>query len=152
MIKFLKHLKTLNEQKRLIKENAETSKELVEPLARGEPLNLMNDLIFKIMLTSDTDDSREALRCLLSACTHREVSKVEILNNEILPPHLEGKSSRLDVYVTFNDGEIAALEMQMSRSDDDLKSILRVKQQAKQIVLIFCNFKTVHKLGGLSFT
>jgi predicted transposase/invertase (TIGR01784 family) len=35
---------------------------------------------------------------------------------------MEAKSSRLDVHVTFNDGEVADLEMQVEPSDDDLKT------------------------------
>jgi predicted transposase/invertase (TIGR01784 family) len=35
---------------------------------------------------------------------------------------LEAKSSRLDVHVIFNDGEVANLEMQVGKSDDDLKT------------------------------
>jgi len=81
----------------------------------------MDDVVFKIMLASDTEDSREALRSLLSACTKREVTNVKVLNSELLPVHLEGKMPRLDVKVTFNDGEIADLEIQIDKSSDDLK-------------------------------
>jgi predicted transposase/invertase (TIGR01784 family) len=44
------------------------------------------------------------------------------LNNELLPVHLGGKSPRLDIHVTFNDGEVANLEMQAGQSDDDLRA------------------------------
>jgi len=49
------------------------------------------------------------------------VSKVNVINGEILPAYIDGKSPRLDVNVTFNDGELADLEMQMKRTEDDLK-------------------------------
>jgi len=111
MINLFKKLKILNEQKRYFKEKA----------VQGKPLCAMDDVVFKIMLSSDTEDSREALRSLLSACTRREVSKVKVLNSELLPVHLGGKKPRLDIRVTFNDGEIADLEMQMEKSSDDLK-------------------------------
>jgi len=101
----------MNEQKKFFREKAE----------QNEPLCIMDDKVFKLMLASDSEDSREALRCLLSACTRRQVSKVNVINNEILPVHLDGKSPRIDVNVTFNDGELADLEMQMKRSEDDLK-------------------------------
>jgi len=93
MINLFKKLKTLNEQKRYFKEKA----------VQGKPLCAMDDVVFKIMLSSDTEDSREALRSLLSAYTRREVTKVQILNSELLPVHLEGKKPLLDVKVTFND-------------------------------------------------
>jgi len=85
------------------------------------PLCVMNDRVFKKILSSDTEDSREALRHLLSACTRREVKAVKIMNNEILPAYHGGKSPRLDVRVNFNDGEAADIEMQINKSDDDLK-------------------------------
>ena len=44
-----------------------------------------------------------------------------VLNNDLVPGHLEGKTARLDVHVTFNDGEVADLEMQTGLSNDDLK-------------------------------
>jgi len=86
------------------------------------PLNVMDDVVFKAMLTSDTDVSREALRSLLSACTRREVSAVRVTNNDLVPPHREAKTPRLDVHVTFNNGESADLEMQINKTDDDLKA------------------------------
>jgi len=100
------------ELKRLAKENA----------AQNKPLCVMDDIVFKAMLTSDTEDSREALRSLLSACTRREVSGVRVRNSELLPAHLDAKTVRLDVHVTFNDGEAADLEMQIDKSADDLKT------------------------------
>jgi len=99
------------EIRRLLRENA----------AEGKPLSIMNDVVFKAMLTANTDDSREALRSLLSACTRRQISKVQVTNNDLIPAHLGGKAVRLDVNVIFNDGEAANLEMQMNISDDNLK-------------------------------
>jgi predicted transposase/invertase (TIGR01784 family) len=98
------------ELKKLVKENA----------AHGKPLCVMDDIVFKAMLTSDTEDSREALRHLLSACTRHEVSNAQVASNEPVPTHLDAKSVRLDVHVTFNDGEAADLEMQIDKSGDDL--------------------------------
>jgi len=112
MINLLKQLRIEFELKRLQKEQPETE----------EPLCVMNDRVFKLMLASETEDSREALKSLLSACTRREVLNVEVLNNELLPVHLEGKSPRLDIRVMFNDGDIANLEMQISLSSDNIKN------------------------------
>jgi len=112
MNKLLKRYQFLKELKRLAKEN----------YAQGKPLCIMDDIVFKTMFSSDTEDSREALRHLLSACTHRAISKVQVTNNDLPPFHLDAKASRLDVHVIFNDGEIADLEMQMEKSTDDLKT------------------------------
>jgi len=97
-----------------------------EPLAGNideqKPLSILDDGVFKAMLTANSEESREALKSLLSACTHREVRAVKVINNELNPPHLDAKSARLDVHVTFNDGEIADLEMQVKKTGDDLKT------------------------------
>jgi predicted transposase/invertase (TIGR01784 family) len=93
-----------------------------EENAGETPLNVMEDVVVKAMLTSDTDVSREALRRLLCACTRREVSAVRVTNNDLVPPHKEAKGPRLDVHVTFNDGESANLEIQINKTDDDLKA------------------------------
>jgi predicted transposase/invertase (TIGR01784 family) len=111
MNNFFSRRRFTKELKKLARENT----------ARGEPLRVMDDVVFKAMLGSDTEDSREALRSLLSACIRREVTSVRLANNDLIPAHLDAKSSRLDVHVTFNDGEVADLEMQMGKSDDDLK-------------------------------
>jgi len=104
--------RSLRELKQLAKENA----------AEGKSLCVMEDRVFKALFGSDNEDSREALRCLLSACTRREIANVRVVKNEIQPTHIEAKGVHLDVHVTFNDGEAADLEMQIGKSGDDLKS------------------------------
>jgi predicted transposase/invertase (TIGR01784 family) len=99
------------ELKRLLKKSA----------AEGKPLSVMDDEVFKAMLTSDTDDSREALRSLLSACIHRKIAHVQVNHTELVVDHLDAKTVRLDVNVTFDDGESANLEMQKRNSKDNIK-------------------------------
>jgi predicted transposase/invertase (TIGR01784 family) len=105
-----------------IKFRKELKKRVRETAEQGKPIKVLDDIVFKAMLGSDTEDSNEALRSLLSACTHREITSVSLANTELLPAHLEAKTSRLDVHATFNDGEAADLEMQIGISDDDLKA------------------------------
>ena len=112
MKSFVSRSRQSRELKRLVRENA----------AQGKALNVMDDLVFKAMLTSDNEDSREALRLLLCACTRRKITSVQVINNELLPAHLDAKSVRLDVHVTFNDGEAADLEMQIDKTNDSLKA------------------------------
>ena len=107
-----KRSRQTKELKQLLKENAR----------EGKPLSVMDDPVFKAMLSADTEDSREALRSLLSACIGREVSSAQIINNDLVPAHLAAKAPRLDVHVTFNDGEVANLEMQIDKTGDDLKT------------------------------
>jgi len=86
-----------------------------------KPLPITDDTVFKAMLIANNDDSRAALRSLLSACIHREIDKVQVTNNELIPAHLDGKTVRLDAHIIFNDGEVANLEMQIGASDDNIK-------------------------------
>nr|AGS53801.1 transposase/inactivated derivative [uncultured bacterium contig00039] len=108
------------------------------------------------MLTQKDEDSREALRSLISACLHREVTAVQVINNEIAPTYLKAKSARLDVHVTFNDGEAVDLEMQTSKSNDDLKrraeyctGILISAQNAKGIY--YSKIKRVYQIFFFDF-
>jgi len=55
------HFQSLREMKKYLKEKA----------GQGDPLCVMDDKVFKLMLASESEDSREALRNLLSACTSR---------------------------------------------------------------------------------
>jgi predicted transposase/invertase (TIGR01784 family) len=100
------------ELRRLARENAE----------QGKPLNLTLDIVFKSLFGGNNEDSRQALRFLLSDCIHRPVAALSIRNNEIIPEHLAGKTVRLDVHVSFNDGEEADIEMQAGKSSDNLKT------------------------------
>jgi len=93
-----------------------------EKMFLEKPLSILKDGVFKAMLTAYSEDSREALRSLLSACTHREIIDFQVINNDLNPAHLAAKTSRLDVHVIFNDGEIADLEMQVQKTNDDLKA------------------------------
>jgi hypothetical protein len=83
--------------------------------SRGKPLNPLLDSVFKAVFSGGSEDSQRALKSLLSACTGRAVSGVQIMNSELIPAYLAGKTLRLDVHATFNDGEAADLEMQMHK-------------------------------------
>jgi hypothetical protein len=60
------------EIKRLAKEN------------KGKALRILDDGVFKLLFSSGNEDSRKALCSLLSTCTRRVVTAVQIKNNE---PH-----------------------------------------------------------------
>jgi predicted transposase/invertase (TIGR01784 family) len=102
--------------------NAEIRRQAKEDAAQGKPLSPTIDFVFKTLFSEKDEDSREALRLLLSSCIHRPVRTLKLQNTEILPTFLLGKLFRLDVHVTFNDGEQADIEMQVNRSNDDLKA------------------------------
>jgi predicted transposase/invertase (TIGR01784 family) len=108
----LENLRLRAEVNRLARENAQ----------RGKPLSPTLDIVFKALFGGNTRDSREALRSLLSDCIHRPITALTILNNELVPEHLSGKTVRLDIHVSFNNGEEADIEMQAGKSNDDLKN------------------------------
>jgi predicted transposase/invertase (TIGR01784 family) len=91
-------------------------------VAEGKLLDITLDIVFKTLFSADNPDSRDALSSLISACIHRAVSTVKVLNPEILPEYLGGKTVRLDVLAEFNDGERANIEMQVGKSIAELKN------------------------------
>jgi predicted transposase/invertase (TIGR01784 family) len=88
----------------------------------AKPLSPTLDIVFKTLFSGKDEDSREALKSLLSDCIHRPVRDLRLQDTEILPAFFKGKVFRLDVHVTFNDGEQADIEMQVKRSNDDIKA------------------------------
>jgi predicted transposase/invertase (TIGR01784 family) len=75
-------------------------------------LNPCSDEVFKALFTNESDESRIALRCFLTAVLHKNVKNIELRPNE--PPVLDDsdKAVRFDVSCTFNNGEAADVEMQ----------------------------------------
>jgi hypothetical protein len=78
--------------------------------------DITRDLVFKIVFSGSSPDSKDALISLISSCIHRQVSGVRILNSESLPEYLGAKTVRFDIFAEFNDGEKADVEMQLSGS------------------------------------
>jgi predicted transposase/invertase (TIGR01784 family) len=93
-----------------------------ENALRGKPLSLLLDIVFKDAFSSDNEDSRRALKSLLSACTRKEIRDAKVLNSELLPLNMAGKTIRMDIHTGFNNGERADLEMQMRIGPDDQKA------------------------------
>jgi predicted transposase/invertase (TIGR01784 family) len=120
--------------------------------SQGKSLNPMQDFVFKALFSGKDDDSQQALRALLSDCIHRPVKDVRVLNSELLPEYLTGKTVRLDVHVSFNDGEQADMEIQIRISADHIptRSLIygakllaaqaRRGKQYRQIRRVYCIF------------
>jgi hypothetical protein len=66
----------------------------VENAARAKPLSPTLDFVFKTLFSGKDEDSREALRLLLSSCIHRQVRDLRLQNTEMLPAFLFGKLFR----------------------------------------------------------
>jgi hypothetical protein len=59
-----------------------------ENAAQAKPLSPTLDFVFKTLFSGKDEDSREALRLLLTSCTHRPVRDLRLQNTEILPAFL----------------------------------------------------------------
>jgi predicted transposase/invertase (TIGR01784 family) len=81
-------------------------------------LNPCSDVVFKALFTDNSDESRTALRCFLSAVLHKQVKNVSLKPNEIAAVDEHDKAVRFDVACTFNDGESADVEMQGANDDN----------------------------------
>lgn len=75
-------------------------------------LNPCSDEVFKALFTSESGESRTALRCFLTAVLQKKVKDVQLRPNE--PPENDenDRGIRFDLSCTFNDGEAADVEMQ----------------------------------------
>jgi predicted transposase/invertase (TIGR01784 family) len=75
-------------------------------------LNPCHDEVFKALFTNESEESRTALLCFLTAVLHKEIKDVQLRPNA--PPVIDDsdKTVRFDVSCTFNDGEAADIELQ----------------------------------------
>jgi len=88
-------------------------------------INLDSDLldpkmnsVFHAMLTTDSEESRMALRGLLGAAIGRCVTSATVKTDVLPVTGLQEKQAAFDVHVTFNDGDEADIEMQMRIRDN----------------------------------
>jgi predicted transposase/invertase (TIGR01784 family) len=76
-------------------------------------VDITNDTVFKFMLTMDTKESKETLRCLISVLIEKEVNEVTVIQNEPQTGNKNQKHCRLDVNCKLNGGHAANVEMTM---------------------------------------
>jgi predicted transposase/invertase (TIGR01784 family) len=119
-----------------------------QAIDQGQRLDIRNDVVFKTVFAGDRDDSRRALCSLASAFTNAPVRDLVVLNNELLPEHLLGKVSHLDLHLMFNGGEQMNIEIQNRRTRDDLLSRAHFyagKLTASQLVR-GDNYRNLHRV------
>ena len=90
-------------------------------VAQKKLIPLKDDVSFKMFLSSPTAESNACLRSMLSAMTGREVTRARVTNSEIVPEFVKGKRPRMDVNCTFNDGQKADIELQLTTAGDNQK-------------------------------
>jgi len=81
--------------------------------------SICNDAVFKAVFTKNTDESRTALKSLLSAFLERELSVLDVMANESPINDLRDRQIRYDISVRFNDGELANVEMTVNPKKDE---------------------------------
>ncbi len=90
-------------------------------VAQKKLIPLKDDVSFKMFLSSPTAESNACLRSMLSAMTGREITRARVTNSELIPEFARGKMPRMDVNCTFNDGQKADIELQLTTAGDDQK-------------------------------
>ncbi|MCR5622297.1 MAG: Rpn family recombination-promoting nuclease/putative transposase [Treponema sp.] len=90
-------------------------------VAQKKLIPLKDDVSFKMFLSSPTVESNACLRSMLSAMTGREITRARVTNSELVPEFARGKMPRMDVNCTFNDGQKADIELQLTTAGDDQK-------------------------------
>ena len=75
-------------------------------------LNPRLDSNFKAIFTQPTDDSRKALKSFLTAAIGRNVTEVNVIENEPSKEFADQRSISYDINCAFDDGEIAQIELQ----------------------------------------
>ncbi|MBP5706763.1 MAG: Rpn family recombination-promoting nuclease/putative transposase [Spirochaetales bacterium] len=88
----------------------------------GRPIDLTDDIVFKMFFAGDTPESKKCLCSFLSAVIGTQVTQVEVVNSEILPDMIKDKSSRLDIHCVLENGDKADIELQCSNQNDSQRN------------------------------
>jgi predicted transposase/invertase (TIGR01784 family) len=83
-------------------------------------LDVKLDPIFKAVFTSETKESRGALKSFISAYTGHEIADISILANEPPVEQQNEKQIRFDFSCRFNNGKRATVEMALKHRPDEL--------------------------------
>jgi predicted transposase/invertase (TIGR01784 family) len=86
-------------------------KKRVQLRPEDNPLDITCDPVFKAVLTRETEESRNALRFLVSAIIRRPVTIISVIANEPPVNSANERQIRYDIAVKFNDGNLGNIEM-----------------------------------------
>ena len=86
----------------------------VEYKGRKVNITYRNDVIFKMTLGSDDDESRELLKFVVEAVTNRKFRTLRVVNTESLGRFVLDKKNFLDIRAEDEEGNITNIEMQCS--------------------------------------
>ncbi|MCR4822989.1 MAG: Rpn family recombination-promoting nuclease/putative transposase [Treponema sp.] len=88
-------------------------------ISEGRLLDLKNDIVFKSFFSKSDRESAYCRRRLISAVLGKTVKDTKVLNPEIVPEFVTGKSPRLDIHCVLDDGSEIDVEMQKEKYIDD---------------------------------
>ncbi|AEF85548.1 hypothetical protein TREPR_2904 [Treponema primitia ZAS-2] len=86
-------------------------KKRVQLSPEDDPLDITRDPVFKAVLTRETPESRNALRCLVSAAIGQPVTVISVVANEPPVNDIRDRQIRYDISIRFNDGNLGNIEM-----------------------------------------
>ena len=86
-----------------------------EAVKSGRPIDLTDDITFKLFFAGNTPESKKCLCSFLSAVIGTKVTNAEVINSEILPEMINDKSSRLDINCIIENGDKIDVELQCSK-------------------------------------
>lgn len=81
-------------------------------------ISYRNDIVFKKTLGDNDQDSKTALKFLLSAIIKKSFQDVEVINSEMLGKFILSKKNYLDIRATDENGDIYQIEMQQKYLDE----------------------------------
>jgi predicted transposase/invertase (TIGR01784 family) len=116
--------------------------------------DLRIDAVFKAAFTQNTPQSREALRMLLTAILKRDLKVITITANEPPIQDLRDRCIRYDISITFNNGELANVEMTLWPTPHE---VLRLEYYAGRLFLNQDikgkdkSFRDLHRAYQISF-
>ena len=83
-------------------------------------IDLTNDLHFKYVLTAKGDESRISLEGITEAFTQRKTRNLTVKSPEIICGDSYQKSTRFDIYASFDDNSNIDIEMQVVDNEKEL--------------------------------
>ena len=94
----------------------------------GRYISCKNDIMFKALFVRNEDILKQFISDMLDI-PFKEITGMKILNSEIIPRDLPGKTSRLDVHLIIGNKEID-IEMQARRERDFADRVLLLPVKA----------------------
>ena len=93
---------------------------MYKTIYQGEEINITyrNDIVFKKTLGDNDENSKTALKFLLSAIIHKSFKDVTVVNSEMLGKFISSKKNYLDIRAVDENDDVYQIEMQQKYLDE----------------------------------